>query len=567
MATNAITSIDISIAKLAPTFQTAIKSTIEAESTPLKNTQAQKDKIEIRKGIYTDMKTNFDGLQSALQALISTQANFGMSLTSKATVTPGTIGATVLSVTNTDSAATADYDLSITQLARAQTKASTATYSPEVALGLSAGTYWLGGNGSRAVSLTSNSTVTAASTGSVTSGQRELGTGSYTLETREADGVRQFRLVNADGNAVSIRNGSSSSYTSAWQVMTDGSYDTGRGLQLTLGASGTTASTALTYTAAGASISISSTDSLRTIVTAMNAASQPEGRDFKASIVANRLVLTGTQSGVNHSILYPTIAGLELEADSDAKAAKNALFTVNGISVSRASNSNLTDVVDGVTLNLAADAEGKTARVSISSSSEKATGLMNALVSKFNTALTHLKDKLASTSSTGTDGKTSYTRGPLTGDSGISSLRFDLLSRMNNNIANSGSFKNLSEIGLSLDKDNKLVFDSAKFSEALKTRTSDVTALMDAGLGAINTVVSRYAGSGGTLSKVLTSIDEQRAAYDKRIAKYNEALAARKETLYSQYMGYQNQLVELNYQQQMFDAIYGTTTSSTNTSA
>ncbi len=569
MATSTISSIDSSILKLAPTFQTAIKATIEAESTPLKNTQALKDKIDVRKGIYSDMKTNFDGLQSALQSLISTQASFGMNLVSKTSVTPGTIGATVLSATNMDGAATADYDISVTQLAKAQTKASTATYSTDVALGITTGTYWLGGSGSSSANLTTNSTVTDYSaTGSVTSGQRELGSGSYALETRDYEGVRQFRLVNADGNAVSIRSGSGSSFTSSWQTMTDGSYDTGRGLNLSLSASGTSASTALTYTAAGASISISNTDSLRTIVTAMNAASQPEGRAFKASIVANRLVLTGAQSGANHSIIYPTISGLEMEADSDAKAAKSAIFTVNGISVTRASNSGLTDVVDGATLNLASDAEGKTAKLSITASSDKATGLMNSLVTKFNAAMTHLKDKLASTSSTGTDGKTTYARGPLTGDTGISSLRMDLLSRMNGSISNSGSFKNLSEIGLSLDKDNKLVFDSAKFTDALKNHATDLTAMLDTGLGAINTIVSRYAGSSGALSKTLTSIDEQRASYDKRIARYNAAQTARKQTLYDIYSGYQNQMVELNYQQQEFNAMYyGTSSSTTSTTA
>ena len=567
MATTSITPIDVSIAKLAPTFQTAIKATIETESTPLKNTQAQKDKIDVRKGIYSDMKTNFDGLQSALQSLISTQASFGMNLVSKASVTPGTIGATVLSATNTDGATTADYDIAVTQLAKAQTKASTATYSTDVALGITTGTYWLGGSGTSSASLTKNSTVTDYATGSVVSGQRELGTGIYTLETRELSGVRQFRMINADGEAVSIRSGSTSSFTSSWQAMTSGSYDTGRGLNLSLSSTGSTASTALTYTAAGASISISDTDSLRTIVTAMNAASQPEGRDFKASIVANRLVLTGAQSGANHSIIYPTISGLEMEADSDVKAAKSAIFTVNGISVTRASNSGLTDVVDGATLNLASDAEGKTAKLSITASSDKATGLMNTLVSKFNAAMTHLKDKLASTSSTGTDGKTTYTRGPLTGDIGISGLRMDLLSRMNSSISNSGSFKNLSEIGLSLDKDNKLVFDSATFADALKNHATDLKALLDTGLGAINTVVSGYAGTSGTFSKTLTSIDEQRASFDKRIAKYNESLTVRKQTLYDQYLGYQNQLVEYNYQSQMFNAMYyGTTGTSVNTS-
>jgi flagellar hook-associated protein 2 len=189
---------------------------------------------------------------------------------------------------------------------------------------------------------------------------------------------------------------------------------------------------------------------------------------------------------------------------------------------------------------------------------------MNSLVSSFNTALTHLKGKLASTSSVDAAGKTTYTRGPLTGDSGFSSLRYDLLSLMNKNVTNSGSFKSFSEIGLSLDKDNKLVFDNTKFIDALENHSSDLKALLDTGMDAVNSVVSRYAGSSGTLSKSLTSLEDQRKAYTDRLAKQNETLTARKQTLLNQYINYQNQLVEMNYQSQMFNAIYyGTTTSST----
>ncbi len=561
MATTAISSIDTQIAGLAQTFQTSIKAVITAESNPLKQAQAQKDSIDVRRGIYTDIKTNFDGLQSSLQALISTQASFGMKLFSTASVTPGVSGTSVLTGTNTEGAAAADYEIAVTQLAKAQSKASSATYSVDGELGIS-GTFWLGGTGSNSVSSTPNDTVTASSVGTVAKGQRELGTGTYTLETRIPGGVRQFRLVNADGSPVSILGQDGISYTSDWQTMTDGSHDTGRGLNLTLSTSGASASTALTYTAAGTSISINATDSLRTIVATINAASQPEGRDFKASIVANKLVLTGAQTGLNHSIIYPTITGLEF-ATKNLQDAQNAEFTVNGMAVSRSTNSNLSDVVDGATINLASDAEGKTARLSIAATSDKASGLMSTMVNSFNTALSHLKDKLASTKKTDGD-KITYTRGPLSGDMGFRSLRSDLLSRMNSNYTNSGSFKNFSEIGLSFDKDNKLTLDSAKFNEALKNKGSDVTALLDKGLGEINSLVSGYAGSSGSLSSSIASIDVQRTNYDNRIAKYNANLALRKQTLYNQYVGYQNQIADYARTAEWFGILNNSSTSGTN---
>jgi flagellar hook-associated protein 2 len=554
-----ITSVDASLKNLAPSFQTAIKSIIESESGPLKRAQEQKDKLDVRRGVYTDLKTNFDALQNAIKALMSTEAAFGLKLTAKANVSPTTSGSAVLtaSVTN-ESIPAADYDFSVTKLAKAHSRATAPVSSPDVALNKS-GVFWMGGTGSAALqtetapgvydTFVASTAVTAATTSSVASGQRELGNGIFTIQVRDSNGVRQFRMVDADGAAVSIRSVSgSSSYTSDWQKMVDGGYDTGRGQSLVLSSFGGLESTSFHYTAKGTSINISTTDTQRTIVNAINAAVQPEGHDFRASIVANQLVLTSNQTGENHAMIYTDGAGLGF--GTLLQAAQNAQFKVNGMDVSRSSNT-FKDVLDGVTITLAADAEGKTARLSINTNADKATGLMSTMVSKFNTMLTHLKDKLASTSSTqGTT--TTYTRGALSGETVFSSLRADIFYRMSRSYPNSGSFKRLEEVGLSFDKDMKLTFDAAKFSEALKSQTSDVTALLDAGMGEINKLLSRYTGSSGFLSKSLASIESQQKDYDQRISKYNSALTVRKQALYNQYMEYQTQLADFGRTAQMF---------------
>jgi flagellar hook-associated protein 2 len=307
-------------------------------------------------------------------------------------------------------------------------------------------------------------------------------------------------------------------------------------------------STAFHYSARGTSISISSTDTQRTITNAINAALQPEGHDFRASVVANQLVLTSNQTGSNHAMIYTD--GAALGFNTLLQNAQNAEFKVNGMDISRANNT-LKDVLDGVTITLAGDAEGKSARLNISAHTEKAVGLMNTMVSKFNAALAHLKEKLASTSVT-EGARTTYSRGPLTGDTVFSSLRTDIFYRLNRSYTNSGSFRRLEQIGLSFDKDMKLAFDSAKFGEAFKNNTADVTALLDAGMGEMNNLLSRYAGSRGYLSRSLASIENQQKDYDQRIGKFNDALIVRKQVLYKQYMEYQTQLADLGYTAQMF---------------
>jgi len=559
MATT-ITSIDASIKNLAVPFQTAIKTQIESESAPLKRVQVLKDSIEVRRGVYTDVKTNLDALQSAMQALISSQSTYGLTSTSKSSVVPATSGTTVLSISKTsETAAATDYDFYVTKLAKAHSRATAAAASPDIALNKS-GTFWMGGTGTANLQtetepgvyadFVASTSLTAASAISAASGQKELGTGNYTLQVRDSSSVRQFRLVDADGNAVSIRKSNGSTgYTSEWQNMNDGVFDTGRGQSLTLNKSGGLETTSFYYTAKGTSISISTSDTQRSIVAAINAALQPEGHDFRASIVSNQLVLTSSQTGANHSMIYTD--GASLGFNTLLQSAQNAEFTVNGMNVSRASNSNLTDVVDGLTLNLAGDAEGKSARLSVTANNDKALGLMNTLVTKFNAAITHLKDKMASTSKT-ENGKTTYTRGVLSGETVFSNFRSDMLYRMSRNYTNTGSYKRLEEIGLSFDKDMKLTLDSTKFGDALKNNKADVTALLDAGMGEMNTMLSRYTGSSGLLTKSLSSFETQSKDYDQRIAKYNASLEIRKQSLYNQYIEYQAQLVDLGNTATMF---------------
>jgi flagellar capping protein FliD len=558
--TGTISSIDTSLQNLAPTFQTAIKTIIESESGPLKKTQSLKEQLEVRRGVYSDVKSNFDALQSAIQTMISTQASYGLKLVSKSSVTPLTAGTTVLTASITDNCTPpANYDFSVTRLAKAESRAMAPAASSDTALNKS-GTFWLGGTGQAALqtetspgvysNFVPSGTVTAAVVNSVASGQRELGQGNYTVQVRDFNGTHQFRLVDADGNAVSIHStNGTSTYTSEWQNVIDGAYDTGRGQILTLSSQGSLDSTTFHYAAKGVSVFVSASDTLRTIAKAINAVSQPDGHDFKASIVANQLVLTSVQTGKNHGMVFTDGAGLGFA--TLLQEARNAEFTINGMNVSTAGNTGLTNLVDGATIDLAADAEGKSARLGIDANAGKAAELVSTMVNKFNAALAHLKDKLSSTAKTDGD-KTTYTRGPLAGDTTFSSLRTDLLYRMNRTYTNNGNYKRLEDIGISFDDNLKLTLDSDKFSDALKNHATDTAALLDTAMGGINDLLSHYTGSKGYLSQSLTSIDNQRNSYDQRIAKYNDTLNMRKRALYKQYMEYQNQLADLGRTAQMF---------------
>jgi lipase chaperone LimK len=82
-------------------------------------------------------------------------------------------------------------------------------------------------------------------------------------------------------------------------------------------------------------------------------------------------------------------------------------------------------------------------------------------------------------------------------------------------------------------------------------------------MGGINTVLSRFTGSNGILSKSLTSIDSQRQTYEQRIDKYNASLTLRKQALYNQYLEYQTQLADLGRTAVMFGINLGSNVDTT----
>ncbi len=121
-----------------------------------------------------------------------------------------------------------------------------------------------------------------------------------------------------------------------------------------------------------------------------------------------------------------------------------------------------------------------------------------------------------------------------------------------NPITNSGSFKGLSEIGLSFDSNMKMTLDSTKFADALKNKGTDLTAMMDAAMGQLNTTLATYSGSSGSLQSSVKNMDDQIKGLDVRISKHQELLTSRKKSLVDQYLGMQSQLAQLGYEAQMF---------------
>lgn len=563
-----------SVGSLNSTFTSLISDLMTIERQPLDQLTQKRDTITIQRAVYTDLGNILTDFQQSVKSLLSTDASYSFSAQRQVQVKSANTDSTVASASASSSALPANYQLSVTSLAKEhRVRSDQMVYSTE-ALGFS-GTFLLGGEVGQTATLTSGiqDTIVASQTGVVQSGQKELGSGSYYMEIRnDATAGWQFRLVDRNGKSVSILK-TSGTFSADWQAIPTGGgeIDTGRGLKIAFGSDDTlyhsgskgNGAAQITYKPQGAAISVSDTDSLVDIAYSINNATYAQGDEVTATILDNQLVLSRKYSGKDRLVVAQdrdgdvlTHLGI-LEAGNFKnvlQAPADADFTINNIRVTRAQNTGLADVIAGVTLNLAADAEGKSAALNITADPSGERKSVDAFASKFNSMQSYLSAKIATVKQA--DG--SYKRGSLAGDTMFSTLRMDLLRAVSNDSVNSGSYRNLRDLGITLSDDFKLsVTDSGKFNEALANDKQGVTALLDSIMGKMDSKLARFTGLSGYVPLTSKAFDNQLDYANQQITTLNERLTARQASLQQQYGELQAQLVEMSYMQNQISALYG----------
>ena len=541
------------VSSLDSTFVSLVNQLMAYERQPLLRLQQQRDSLNVKVGAYTDVQAKLKELQTAVNLLRSTSYS------------PALVVGRSTAISNVESGST---------VLTAEQWASAEQTSADLALGKT-GTFWLGGTGTASASTTPGAILSGVSVGAVGSGLRELGKGvategtAYVLETRQntTTGAWEFRLKNADGTVISVddKDDDGDLVTTRWQTFdANETFDTRRGLQITFASTPTAGSASIDYTAAGVSVQVEATDTLLNVLTKINEAEQPEGRDLAATVVGKTLVFTAVNTGTKHTMVY------SYQADSGGDwgstpppspgdwDAKDAVFSVNGISLTRSRNTNLTDVVSGVTLNLAADAEGKSGTLSVNSNTSSARAAIEDFIQKFNNIQMYLESKTGVTALT-TGDKTTYTRGSLADETIFSDLRSDLFMAMIDN-QSSGVYKNLREIGITINDSLVLtVSDSEALDSALNNNLDAVQSLMDSVMGTIETKLSRFTGvtgeSNGYLYAALTNLNQEINDINLEIKDMNIYLANRQLYLSDQFAQLQAQMISLSYTQQTLSSI------------
>lgn len=150
-------------------------------------------------------------------------------------------------------------------------------------------------------------------------------------------------------------------------------------------------------------------------------------------------------------------------------AAKNALLTVDGMSISKASNT-VSDVIQGVTLTLKSVTSASNT-LSVGTDTDTIQSSVQSFVDAYNALNTSMRNltKFVSAGST--------SNGALLGDSTARNIMVKLKSMLSASSPTATTYKTLSDIGVSMGSDGSLSLDSTKLQKAITNNVGDVAKL------------------------------------------------------------------------------------------
>lgn len=212
----------------------------------------------------------------------------------------------------------------------------------------------------------------------------------------------------------------------------------------------------------------SGVNTLADLQTAINNA----GLGLTASIIndasGSRIAITSNSSGTNGNFtVTSTGTGFGF---SQAATGQNALLTVNGISISSASNT-VTGAAPGITLNLLGASPGTSVSLLVAPDTAAASNAINQFVTDYNTVIGDLNAEFNNTAGAG--------QGSLAQDPAIRNLQTELLQAVNYTAAPApGSattaVPNLTSMGVSVNANGTLSVDNSKLTSVLQNNYSDV---------------------------------------------------------------------------------------------
>ncbi|MDH2293943.1 flagellar filament capping protein FliD [Cobetia sp. 1AS1] len=373
-------------------------------------------------------------------------------------------------------------------------------------------------------------TTTASGSGVSATATSEVSAGSYSVAVTQLAQAQSLATTGQASRDEAIGDGTATTLTlSLGTLASDGSYaaDAERSASIVIDESNNT---------------------LEGIRDAINEA----GLGVTASIVNDgsdtpyRLVMTSDETG-NEAVMSLSTSGEVAELDSllshdptssdpaaggmeEVVAARNAEFSVNGISMQATSNV-IDDAVDGLTLTLS-ETNTTASVVTVKENAESVSKAMETFVNAYNDLQDTIDNYTAFNADEGTAGE-------LLGDSTLRTIESRLTSALN--FTSEGDFYALSSLGVSRTNDGKLEFDSAVIeaadSEQLAAMSgffisddeagtsgfaSQMSSLLEEVVGEDGTLESTTEGIEGSLESLASQYEQTEDTIESTIERYRE---------------------------------------------
>jgi len=315
--------------------------------------------------------------------------------------------------------------------------------------------------------------------------------GSYALEVTKLAQAQKLVAAGQTSTTAAIGTGT---LTFEFGTITGGTFDSNAGTYT--GASFTAGSSGAKTVTIG-----TGDNTLEGIRDAINSA----GIGVKASIVndggasPHRLALTVSDPGAARSLRIGVTGDAALsnllahdaagtQNLSQTVTAQNAEFKIDGVSISKTSNT-VTDAIEGVTLNLLKTNVGSATTVTVSRDTASARSSVDAFVKAYNDLNKTVRDLSSFNAATKQSTQ-------LQGDVTVIQLQARVRSVLSTALTGvSGAYNTLGQIGVSFQKDGTLSVDSTKFQAALDAAPNDIASLF-ATVGRTTDSAVKFAGSG-----------------------------------------------------------------------
>lgn len=189
---------------------------------------------------------------------------------------------------------------------------------------------------------------------------------------------------------------------------------------------------------------------------------------------ANEMTVTTNDSALAQYIGYDKSSATN--AMSEKVAAADAKLTLNGVAITRSSNT-ITDAPEGVTLALTKTNVGSPETLTVAKDNQPMVDAVQAYVDAYNSLQTTIANQTKYTAVDLGSGAQDTSNGDLLGDGTLRNIQTRLRSMLSTS-QSGGDYSLLSQIGVTQGTDGKLTVDSDKLNKALDEKSASVVTFL-----------------------------------------------------------------------------------------